>query len=230
MAEHEAGTEPHDPAAPNASAEVDAPEAAATTESADAPEAPDTAEAVGSAEAQDAAVAAYWDTARKRAGLTRLDVVVGQQALGTVQPPAWSFGADAREADELLELVLAGRKTATASAAEPYEVHGIEVPAPGDLSIILDGAGRPRALIVTTEVAIVAFRDVDADHAAAEGEGDLSLAHWRTVHERFFTDELTRVGRGFSQDTAVVLERFRLLDPKPPRSADARTTAEPSDT
>src|SRR5690625_3956065 len=158
MSEHEAGAEPHDPDAPNASAEVDAPEAAATTESADAPEAPDTAEAVGSAEAQDAAVAAYWDTARKRAGLTRLDVVVGQQALGTVQPPAWSFGADAREADELLELVLAGRKTATASAAEPYEVHGIEVPAPGDLSIILDGAGRPRALIVTTEVAIVAFR------------------------------------------------------------------------
>lgn len=200
MTDHAAGTEPTDPAAPDGPAgEVDP------------------------AEAQEAAVAAYWETARKRAGLTRLDVVVGQQAVGAVQPPAWSFGVDAREADGLLELVLAGRKTGTASAAELYEVEGMEVPVPGDLSIILDGTGRPRALIVTTEVATVPFRDVDADHAAAEGEGDLSLTHWREVHERFLTDGLAQVGREFSPDTAVVVERFRLLDPKPSRAPDQQS-------
>src|SRR5690625_4059727 len=118
---------------------------------------------------------------------------------------------------------------ATASAVEDDR----QVTRGGHLDAVhlvgLGGAGRPRALIVTTEVAIVAFRDVDADHAAAEGEGDLSLAHWRTVHERFFTDELTQVGRGFSQDTAVVLERFRLLDPKPPRNSHP-TSDDASDT
>jgi len=166
-------------------------------------------------DARDAAVAAYWATARKRAGLNRLDVVVGQQALGAVQPPAWSFGSDAEEADSLLELVLAGRKTATASAEGPYSSQGVPVPAPGDLSIILDGAGRPRALIVTTEVDVRPFREVDEEHAAAEGEGDLSLDHWRRVHEPFFTAELTEVGLPFDADAPVVLERFRLLDPKP---------------
>lgn len=166
-------------------------------------------------EARDAAVAAYWATARKRAGLNRLDVVVGQQALGTVQPPAWSFGSDPQEADSLLELVLAGRKTATASAEAPYAGQGVPVPAPGDLSIILDGAGRPRALIVTTAVTVAAFRDVDAEHAAAEGEGDLSLAHWRRVHEPFLAAELSEIGLTFDESTAVVLEHFRLLDPKP---------------
>jgi len=166
-------------------------------------------------EARDAAVAAYWATARKRAGLNRLDVVVGQQALGTVQPPAWSFGSDPQEADSLLELVLSGRKTGTASAHEPYALRGEPVPTPGDLSIILDGAGRPRALIVTTEIDVVPFREVGEEHAAAEGEGDLSLAHWRRVHEPFFTAELAEVGLDFDEDAAVVCERVRLLDPKP---------------
>ncbi|WP_324652894.1 ASCH domain-containing protein [Georgenia sp. H159] len=169
-------------------------------------------------EAREGAVAAYWATARKRAGLNRLDVVVGQQAIGAVQPPAWSFGSDPEEADSLLELVLAGRKTATASAAEPYAHQGVSVPAPGDLSIILDGAGRPRALIVTTSIAVVPYRDVDEAHAAAEGEGDLSLAHWRRVHEPFFRGELAEVGSTFDDTTPVVLEHFRLLDPKPPRT------------
>lgn len=168
-------------------------------------------------EPQDAAVTAYWATARKRAGLTRLGGVVGEQAVSTLEPPAWSFGSNPQEADSLLELVLAGTKTATASAAAPYAARGLAVPAPGDLSIILDGAGRPRALIVTTEVDVVPFREVDEEHAAAEGEGDGSLAHWRRVHEHFLTGELAEVAESFSPDSAVVLERFRLLDPKPER-------------
>ncbi|WP_152193021.1 ASCH domain-containing protein [Georgenia satyanarayanai] len=174
-------------------------------------------------EAQDAAVAAYWATARKRAGLNRLDVVVGQQAIGTVQPPAWSFGSAPAEADSLLGLVLAGRKTATSSAAAPYPARGESVPAPGDLSIILDGAGRPRALIVTTEIKVVPYSAVDAEHAAAEGEGDLSLDHWRDVHAPFFAGELAEVGLAFDEDSEIVLERFRLLDPKHhSRGADDR--------
>lgn len=174
-------------------------------------------------EARDAAVAAYWATARKRAGLNRLDVVVGQQAIGAVQPPAWSFGSDPQEADSLLDLVLAGRKTATASAAEAYAAEGAPVPAPGDLSIILDGSGRPRALIVTTEIDVVPFREVSAEHAAAEGEGDLSLEHWRRVHEPFLRAELAAHGLPFDESSGVVLERFRLLDPqRHSRSVDDR--------
>ena len=56
------------------------------------------------------------------------------------------------------------------------------------LGIVLDGAGHPRALVVTTEARVVPFDQVDADHARDEGEGDGSLEHWREVHERFFTE------------------------------------------
>lgn len=177
-------------------------------------------------EAQQAAVAAYWETARKRVRLSGLELFVGTQGAGLVQPPAWSFGSDPQEADSLLELVLAGRKTATASAQAPYLAQDVPVPVPGDLSIILDGNGRPRALIVTTDIQIVPFREVGEEHATAEGEGDLSLAHWRRVHERFLTEELAQVDASFGPDTAVVCERFRLLDPKPPRRTAG--TREPS--
>ncbi len=164
-------------------------------------------------EAQDRAVDAYWATARKRIGLTELSGVLAEQPLGAVEPPAWSFGADPEEADELLDLVLAGVKTATTSAVASYEAEDVPLPSPGDLSILLDGRGRPRALIVTTEVRVCRFDEVDAEHVAAEGEGYGSLADWQTVHAKVFTDELATVGQEFTESSAVVLEHFRRLDP-----------------
>jgi uncharacterized protein YhfF len=61
-------------------------------------------------------------------------------------PSAWSFGATSDHADELLELVLSGTKTGTASSLWGHEATGEPVPRPGELSIILDGTGRPRAV------------------------------------------------------------------------------------
>ena len=170
------------------------------------------------------AVDAYWAAARRRVGPATLVEVAGEHAAGAQPPPAWSFGASAADADELLALVLAGTKTGTAGALASYQAEGEPVPRAGDLSIILDGQGEPRALIVTTEVSLCPFDEVGAEHAAAEGEGDRSRAHWRAVHWRFFTDELAKVGQEFTESSAVVLERFRLLDPAtaPVRSSAAR--------
>lgn len=164
----------------------------------------------------DEAVEAFWVEARRRAKLESLPGYFGPSVLASVRPPAWAFGADRVTADELIGLVLDGEKTATASAAEDYVGDESPLPEAGSLSIVLDGSGRPRALIGTTEVRVVAFDKVDADHAAAEGEGDGSLAQWRAEHERFFTEN-DPLGRGFRPDMPVALERFRLLHPKPPR-------------
>jgi len=72
--------------------------------------------------AQDLAVDAYWATARKRAGVSELTGVLAEQPLAAVEPPAWSFSADPEEADELLALVLAGLKTATAVVLEQFRL------------------------------------------------------------------------------------------------------------
>ena len=50
---------------------------------------------------------------------------------------------------------------------------------------------------------------MDAEHAAAEAEGDGSLASWRDGHRAFFE----RTGSAFADDMPVVLERFELLYP-----------------
>ena len=125
-------------------------------------------------------------------------------------PEAWAFGATAEHADELLELVLAGVKTGTASALWDLEAEAEPVPEVGELSVILDGLGRPRAVIVTTAVDIVPFAEVGAEHARSEGEGDRTLAAWREIHERFWR-RFGSSARGFSREMPVVCERFRVV-------------------
>ncbi len=152
----------------------------------------------------------FWTIARSQARLTDIPGYFGPNPLEVLTPPAWGFGATPEHADELLALVLDGIKTATASALWDYEAEGEELPQVGALSIVLDGAGHPRALIETTEVAVVPFDEVSAEHAYLEGEDDRSLAMWREVHERFFTEHAEH-DRGFAEDMPIVLERFRLL-------------------
>lgn len=164
-------------------------------------------------DAQAEALTAFWETARSHASIGRLSVVTGMSVAATVPPPAWSFGDNPALADQLLGLVLEGTKTATASSLVELEVAGEAVPEPGDLSIVLDGAGRPRALIRTTHVEVRPFREVDAEFARLEGEDDRSLASWRREHEKYFRRVLAGTDTEFSEDLPVVLERFELLYP-----------------
>ncbi|MEE1251433.1 MAG: hypothetical protein UHU19_19720 [Lachnospiraceae bacterium] len=50
---------------------------------------------------------------------------------------AWAFCGGGPAADELAQLVLAGEKTATASAYDCYLAEGEALPKPGDYSVIL---------------------------------------------------------------------------------------------
>ena len=76
--------------------------------------------------------------------------------------------------------------------------------------MILDSKGDAYCVIQTVKVYIKSFKEVSAEHAYKEGEGDLSLAYWRKVHEEFFTDELKDEELKFSEDLEVVLEEFEL--------------------
>lgn len=159
------------------------------------------------------AVQSFWETVRPYAGMAKTGVVTGVLASETVPPPAWSFGDQPELADELLNLVIEGTKTATSSLAWEYEDAGEPVPQAGELSILLDGELQPRALIRTTSVETIPFDEVDDDVADAEGEGDRTLEHWRAEHEAYFRRNLPE-GREFGDETPVVVERFELLYPK----------------
>ena len=114
----------------------------------------------------------------------------------------FAFGDGPKLADELLELVLAGVKTATCSTEDEPNIS-----TPGESWIVLDGRGNPRCVIESTEVSYRRFGDVDASFAYDEGEGDRSLAYWRSAHRRYFG----RLGK-FSEDMMLMCERFRLVE------------------
>jgi uncharacterized protein YhfF len=123
-------------------------------------------------------------------------------------PEAWGFGDSAEMADALGALVRSGRKTATCSLLWQYEADGDPLPAVGEHSIILDGQGEPLCIIETVEVDVRPFECVDAAFAAAEGEGDGSLAYWRAAHWSFFELQCDRLGLTPAADMPLVCERF----------------------
>lgn len=127
---------------------------------------------------------------------------------------AWAFGDSPRLANELLELVLQGIKTGTASNDVLFEKQGLTLPFVGGHSILLDGYGAPRAIIETTHVETVPFNEVTAEFAYSEGEDDRSLESWRHQHEVYFTREFKRYGMPFDPAMKVVCENFRVVHVK----------------
>lgn len=124
---------------------------------------------------------------------------------------AWQFGA---APDLLAQLVLSGKKTATASAHPLYALEGEPLPEAGQYSVILNSASEAVCIIRTTRVTVVPYREITADHAFKEGEGDRSLDDWRAVHEAFFTKELSACGLTFDESMPVVCEEFEVVYPK----------------
>ena len=123
----------------------------------------------------------------------------------------FAFGDGPALAEELLALVLAGTKQATASRFALYQKEGKRPPATGDLSLILDGKARPACVIETTRVDISPFNTATEDFAWIEGEGDRSLGFWRAAHLAYFRRECRSEGVTFCEDDPIVFEQFRLI-------------------
>jgi uncharacterized protein YhfF len=105
----------------------------------------------------------------------------------------------------LVELVLAGVKTATAGRLEDHDEDD-PVPAVGERFVLLDEEDRAVGIVETTEVRIVPAGEIDEQFARDEGEGFESVADWRAAHDRFWAAE------GLDDDTPIVAERFRLVE------------------
>ena len=129
---------------------------------------------------------------------------------------AWYFGDSRELAGELLALVLADKKTATAALGWSIEAEPDEAPVLGGYSVITDFDGTPHCILQTTEIRTLPYDEVDPQFAADEGEGDLSLAYWREAHWRFFGRECGKLGREPELKMPVVCERFRVVYRKEP--------------
>ncbi len=125
---------------------------------------------------------------------------------------AWSFGGDAATADELLELVLQGRKFGTASAYDEYVAEDAldELPNIGDYSVLVNSNGEAACIIRNYDVYIRSFEEVPPFHAYAEGESDRSLESWKDIHTKFFIPSLQAIGKSLNEKSLIVCEKFTL--------------------
>jgi uncharacterized protein YhfF len=131
----------------------------------------------------------------------------------TADHQVWHFGDSERLARDLADLVLRGPKRATAGLLWDAELDPTMMPVQGGYSLVTDLAGAPLLVIRTTQVEIRPYDKVDADFAAAEGEGDGSLDCWRAAHWSYFSRRCEALGRAPSNDMPVILERFALIYP-----------------
>ncbi|MEV1076048.1 ASCH domain-containing protein [Micromonospora parva] len=118
--------------------------------------------------------------------------------------------------DKLVGAILSGAKTSTTGLLIGYQRANEPLPTVGQLSAVVDSAGRRVAAIELTDVRVIRLADVDLAHALAEGEGDESVAQWRAGHETFWHSDAVRAELGdpdftVDDDTLVVTERFRLV-------------------
>jgi len=126
-------------------------------------------------------------------------------------PEPWCFGDSVELADELIELVLDGPKRATAGSVAEYEAEDETLPRVGDLSIVMDGSMRPRAVLETSDVRVGPLSSVDDRFAWDEGEGDRTRTSWLDAHHWYFKRSYQRMGLEFNDEIPVVFERFDVV-------------------
>jgi uncharacterized protein YhfF/GNAT superfamily N-acetyltransferase len=133
------------------------------------------------------------------------------------EPVRWGFASPGPLRDKLTALAIGGGKVVTTGLLAEYEIEGDPVEQPGDISILLDSAERPLALVENVLAKVIRLADMSDQDAIDEGEGYADAAAFRVSHEDHwngFIDEV-RTGLGdprfaITDDTMVVAERFRI--------------------
>jgi cystathionine gamma-synthase len=110
---------------------------------------------------------------------------------------------------ELTDLVLAGRKRATAGLLTEYGAEGEVLEHAGERLVLLGDDGSRTGVVEVTRVGVVPFEEVTGEFAEAEGEGFTDVEDWRVQHRRFWERESPQ--HALTPDTPVVCVWFRVV-------------------
>ena len=121
-----------------------------------------------------------------------------------------NFEAKGFVGDELVTLVLSGKKTAFFTSWATYSIDQEPLPVSGELYLVLDRTNKARCVIETEEVRIVPFNEVTWDMAQKEGE-DENLGAWKEKKQEYLEDEGAILGFEFTPDMKLVYQEFKLV-------------------
>jgi uncharacterized protein YhfF len=110
-------------------------------------------------------------------------------------------------------LVVNGIKRAHATLEHDFTRDNDTLPQPGDHLVVLDGRGRPRAIVRNSHVERRHFDEIDDAFAFEAGEGDLTLRWWLTAHRQDFAERAEREGFQIGERAVLILEYFERVWP-----------------
>lgn len=120
------------------------------------------------------------------------------------------FEAKGFVGDELLALVMAGKKTALFSSFPTFAIDGEPLPVSGELYLVLDRGGNPRCVIEMETVQVIPFNEVTWEMAQKEGE-DESMQDWREKQQDYLEEEGSILGFDFTPDLKLVYQTFKIV-------------------
>jgi uncharacterized protein YhfF len=143
------------------------------------------------------------------------DLVAQLRARGIVLPAGHvrvdHYGDSPELSRSLLALIRSGQKRAGTGLLWLHEHEGEPLPQVGDIEIVLTHDDQPSVITRVTRVEVLPYREVSAEYAAIEGEGDGSLDYWREAHWDYFSRVCAPIGKMPTQDMLVVCGVFEVL-------------------
>lgn len=121
------------------------------------------------------------------------------------------FGDTAAMTDALTGLILSGEKTITATTPWLTAVDPSRRGFPGAYWVLINAEGAPQGVLRTTDIKQTRFDAVTEADSQYEGIPVRPIEVWRKVHRDFFGRVLQPLGKEWSADMPVTLERFEVV-------------------
>ena len=121
-----------------------------------------------------------------------------------------NFEAKGFVGDELMALLISGKKTAFFTSWATYAIDQEPLPVSGELYIVVDRAEKPQCVIEIDSVAVLPFNEITWEMAKQEGE-DENLQAWREKQQEYLTDEGAVLGFDFTPDIKLVFQTFHVV-------------------
>lgn len=122
-----------------------------------------------------------------------------------------SYSDDKELSKEICELILSNEKQATSSLLYWSQNYDVDIAKVNDLEMVIDASGKFYCIVLKTAVKIVAYKDITAEHAFLEGEGDKTLEYYKEAHSHYFYNDLINEDIEFNEDMLVVCEYFKVI-------------------
>lgn len=126
-------------------------------------------------------------------------------------PDVWHFCDNEKDANTCAQLVIEGKKRATAPSLWYFESKNEKLPLAGDLALVTNWDGVAKCIIRTTKVTIIPYNEITERHAQAEGEGNGTLEWWRAAHWDYYQRELNGTNYKPKSDMPIVFQEFECI-------------------